>query len=377
MGAATFLDFMQSFILETLLNIALRIYIDPGIDAALEKYEWALRVYKRYRAQQEILRDEEGADDDLDMALWEDEEDEETKSPVEDIISSYASYSAESIGTLFAPLTILFVQWTEPNIGMGAAYGIKRTQFVYFWVFGFVMIPFLLVKDLFLHNVTELHHGWKVYDYMKYCKHRYSKRMFRWKAYYFVLSLATIGIGLLIMSLEALIRQTDRITSASPYNPFQDKMLPFVIVIMFALCKWLHWLSIYLGHRILWRHKPVKADVDEAGILLDGEKNELNLPDWGGQPFGTGGGGMGGIDITSDSFRHRFFEANKPWIIQQLRQTMSPRAQLEALMKGEAQPEDTFGVRQDISDDEGTESDSDLEDKIELDAAAKHELTKG
>ena len=135
--------------------------------------------------------------------------------------------------------------------------------------------------------------------------------------------------------------------------------------------QWLHWLSIYLGHRILWRHKPVKADVDEAGILLDGEKNELNLPDWGGQPFGTGGGGMGGIDITSDSFRHRFFEANKPWIIQQLRQTMSPRAQLEALMKGEAQPEGTFGVRQDISDDEGTESDSDLEDKIELDAAAK------
>ena len=55
--------------------------------------------------------------------------------------------------------------------------------------------------------------------------------------YYFVLSLATIGIGLLIMSLEALIRQTDRITSGSPYNPFQDKMLPFVIVIMFALCK--------------------------------------------------------------------------------------------------------------------------------------------
>eukprot|EP00960_Hanusia_phi_P059677 764256-Hanusia_phi.AAC.1 len=162
MGAATFLDFMQSFVLETLLNIALRIYIDPGIDAALEKYEWALRVYKRYRAQQEILRDEEGADDDLDMALWEDEEEEETKSPVEDIIGSYASYSAESIGTLFAPLSILFVQWTEPNIGMGAAYGIKRTQFVYFWVFGFVMIPFLLVKDLFLHNVTELHHGWKV-----------------------------------------------------------------------------------------------------------------------------------------------------------------------------------------------------------------------
>ena len=45
------------------------------------------------------------------------------------------------------------------------------------------------------------------------------------------------------------------------------------------------------------------------------------------------------VVITSDSFRHRFFEANKPWIIQQLRRTMPPRAQLEALTKGELLPE--------------------------------------
>jgi hypothetical protein len=48
-----------------------------------------------------------------------------------------------------------------------------------------------------------------------------------------------------------------------------------------------------------------------------------------------GQGGGSGVDITTDSFRHRFFEANKPWIIQQLRNTMSPRAQLEALARGE------------------------------------------
>jgi hypothetical protein len=49
---------------------------------------------------------------------------------------------------------------------------------------------------------------------------------------------------------------------------------------------------------------------------------------------------------------------------------MSPRAQLEALAKGEAFPED-FGNRQDISDDEGTDSDSDRDDQLELDAMAK------
>lgn len=122
---------------------------------------------------------------------------------------------------------------------------------------------------------------------------------------------------------------------------------------------------------MLWRHKLQVAEIDDTGMLIDPDKGALDLPDWQGGGFGQGGQGGGpNIDITSESFRHRFFEANKPWIIQQLRQTMSPRAQLEALAKGEAFPED-LGNRGDISDDEGTDSDSDKDDKFELDLMAK------
>lgn len=128
---------------------------------------------------------------------------------------------------------------------------------------------------------------------------------------------------------------------------------------------------MYVGYRILWRHKLQLAEIDDTGMLINPDKGVLDLPDWQGGGFGQGGQGGGpNIDITSESFRHRFFEANKPWIIQQLRQSMSPRAQLEALAKGEAFPED-FGNRQDISDDEGTDSDSDKDDKFELDLMAK------
>lgn len=131
-----------------------------------------------------------------------------------------------------------------------------------------------------------------------------------------------------------------------------------------------HWCCIYLGYKILWRHKPVLADIDDFGMLIDEDKKELHLPDWGGQGFGGGGGGGSGVDITSDSFRHRFFEANKPWIIQQLRMTMSPRAQLEALAKGEAFPDDGLGDK-DISSDEGSSSDSDRDSDFDLDPMAK------
>lgn len=392
MGAATLFDFLQGFFLDSFLAIAQRVYIDPGIGSALEKIDWVIQIYEKYRAQQEALRDEE-ADDDMDAGLWGDEDEEEMKSPVEDIIGSYVSYSAEAIANWFSPFTVLFVMWTEPVMFLGAKYNILQTDFVYFYMFAFVMIPFLMLKDVFLHNVTELHHGWKVYDYMKYCKHRYTKRQFRWKAsdpnedesinegirsldllcfssqYYFIMSVATTGLGLTVMAIECLLRQQDRIKTVKPYNPFADKMLPFVIAMTFAFMKLIHWQCVMFGYRALWRHKLKVADVDETGMLIDPDKGALDLPDWNGAGMGGGGGGGPNIDITSESFRHRFFEANKPWIIQQLRQTMSPRAQLEALAKGEAFPED-FG-KGDITSDEGTDSDSDRDDKFELDAMAK------
>jgi hypothetical protein len=135
----------------------------------------------------------------------------------------------------------------------------------------------------------------------------------------------------------------------------------------------LHYACIHFGYRFLWRHKRAITEIGEDGLLLgEGDKNSLNLPDWGQQGFGgSGGAGGTGIDITTDSFRHRFFEANKPWIIQQLRKTMSPRAQLEALTKGELLPEDTDKKHGDVSDDDGSEYDSDKDDRFDLDQLAK------
>ena len=228
---------------------------------------------------------------------------------------------------------------------------------------------------------------------MKYCKHRYAKRQFRWKAadphedesiqeglrsldlmcfssqYYFVLSFSSVALFILTISAQTLLRQQDRHKGSEPYNPFGDKMLPFVVIIVFMFCKLIHWFSIYLGYRILWRHKTSLTELDEAGMLLDPDgKKDLNLPDWASQGFGGGKGGQGGgEDTTTDSFRHRFFNANKPWIIQQLGLSMSPRTQLNELGRGEPLHDDKRG---DISSDEGSSSDSDREG-FELDPMAK------
>eukprot|EP00961_Rhodomonas_salina_P273392 3694231-Rhodomonas_salina.1 len=139
-----------------------------------------------------------------------------------------------------------------------------------------------------MHNVTELFHGWKVssswgagmrgcggagagvYDYMKYCKHRYAKRQFRWKGadpnedesigegirsldlmcfssqYYFVLSFSSVALFILTISVQTLLRQPDRAKGTDVYNPFGDKMLPFIVIIVFIFCKIIHWCCVYI-----------------------------------------------------------------------------------------------------------------------------------
>lgn len=44
MGANTFTDFTESFVIDVLFEIAQRIYLDPGIDALREKWLFLMRV---------------------------------------------------------------------------------------------------------------------------------------------------------------------------------------------------------------------------------------------------------------------------------------------------------------------------------------------
>ena len=83
---------------------------------------------------------------------------------------------------LYGPFVVLFVQWTERYVGLAASYGIKSSEFKYFSSYAAILIVPTFIRDIFMHNVVELFHGWKLYDYVKYCKHRYAKLQFRWKA---------------------------------------------------------------------------------------------------------------------------------------------------------------------------------------------------
>lgn len=64
-----------------------------------------------------------------------------------------------------------------------------------------------------------------------------------------------------------------------------------------------------IGVRFLW-HLPLKtSDVDSAQL----PPKDLLLPDFGKKNQDLD------FDLASESFRHRFLNANRSWIIEQLR----------------------------------------------------------
>jgi len=132
------------------------------------------------------------------------------------------------------------------------------------------------------------------------------------------------------MSLEMIIRIN--------HNQFGDKMSFFVIVLtllviwvstklMFCIqlrlerhihsqyfadfaVQFLQWICWWIGKRFLW-HVPLMESENAQPAM---PPKEVTLPDL----YGKDADGMD-PDMTSDSFKHRFLEANKNWLIDQLK----------------------------------------------------------
>merc|ERR1711907_687852 len=89
---------------------------------------------------------------------------------------------------------------------------------------------------------------------------------------------------------------------------------------------------------------------------------------------------MSAIDINnlSEEFKHQFLEMYKPWILQQLGDSMpTPRGQLSKLLNEEAEPWDIGNVyRDDISDDSGSDDDWDMaaSRKLQVDPVSRRIL---
>tara|TARA_B110000090_G_C13395498_1_gene451072 strand:- start:637 stop:3744 length:3108 start_codon:yes stop_codon:yes gene_type:complete len=380
MGAANLVEFLISYFVELALMMLERIVIDPGLKYIAKLWpKWKIMLKRRFSKKQHMTREERAREE----AEWKriNEEIALESEGVEPLIDSYTVYANETIAMLLGGFVLLFLYFFEET-QIPIMYNIKKSELIFYIMFTFICVPFALLSDSFLHMTQELHHGWKVYDFVAYQKYRFSVRDHRWQMeawdtldesiaeplqtvdmlcfssqFYFMAGLHGSGMLLIMMGVTITLRQFA--------NPFSDQMLPVIIVGMWGVCTIINWGCREFGGKWfkIWLRKSLQGSVDDeiAAKLAIGEGRQADLE----------AERLEQQALNSERFRHRFLDRSRPWVLQHLVELLTPRTlqmpgadgrpvieyirdvyqQLMALGEGRRRP----GDREDISSDSGDE----------------------
>jgi hypothetical protein len=208
----------------------------------------------------------------------------------------------------------------------------------YYALFAVLIIPFQIASDIFLQGALELFHGWKIYDYLVYTRYRFLQRETRWKGFedsldecidesvrtmdhmcfstqfYMMMTIHVNGIIYMVLGIQMISR--------AQYNLFGDPATPVVLMLVIisvaVLKKILIWLSFFFG---VWsiRHENTAWHANMK------EEDNFKLPDWGDVKGASHDAFEMNKRISSDTFRYKFMNYNRSWLIEQLPNVLTPR----------------------------------------------------
>jgi hypothetical protein len=245
------------------------------------------------------------------------------------MMGTMVQMSAQSQVTFMLPLVYLFISIFAEATQIPKNYGIRKTDVNYYLLFTItIIIPQLIIDVLMLHLIECLY-GYKLFDYLTYCSHRFSTRATWWRyvlglkldkslmpgwrsidsmcfssQFYFSVSLASWGVVLLTLGFTIMIRNA--------FNPCGD---PLIFVYLF-LTRYLSFCikRFYLfirphvrlwvpnSHPIFQEEFPENDSDDQIVDLVEdyAEENELIEK------------------MKSDLFRVHFTKLNIPFLVENL-----------------------------------------------------------
>jgi hypothetical protein len=258
---------------------------------------------------------------------------------VEPLLGSYASCSSDTLSLLYTPFIMIVIMAFRDEVEVTKLYGIKEDDMEYYIIFALAIIPFQIIADVFFHNSLELLHGWKMHEYLEFCNVRFLQREMWWKGFEENTSDECIDVSLRsidqmcfssqyymlnTMHLNAMlyfILGIEMITRAK-YTVFGDPIvLPLAtsIVLFSVAVKML--LTLIASRFGLWSIKHEKKgwhskilerearpSIERTEAIQDGNQNTMVEQ-----------------RITSESFRYKFLNYNRSWILSQLPELITPR----------------------------------------------------
>ena len=387
-GADDFIDFLLGYALDYAIMVFERVWFGPYFGTAIGWLEGIatrvitfirkmFRCKKRTSLEVQALIEEKGEEARTKRDVGGDDDGGGNEDTVEPILEFYQGYSMEALNLVYGPFTIFILMWFREETGVIVEYGIRQTDMAYYLLFALIIIGFQLCADTFLHNVMELTHGWKIYDYLVYSRYRFLQRETRWKGmedsldecideglrtldqmcfssqYYLMVTIHVSGILLVMLATESMIRHS--------YNMFADPALllivPLILIILFLSKKIATKIAMKCN---LWQLKHANT-AWHSTISEEGDGSEL--PDFAELEAMRGASHeqyMMNQRIASETFRHKFIDYNRAWLVEQLPKILTPRTLRRSRPFLIAQFSKILGsVRSDISSDD---SDDDEED---------------
>ncbi|TYZ65127.1 hypothetical protein PybrP1_009425 [[Pythium] brassicae (nom. inval.)] len=205
-GATDFGDFVMGNTLDFGMMLLTRVYADTAFEAIGEFMSlvagYCFAKLKRAATVLLVLfrsfsRSAAASSDDADMKTAGDAdekkknkaaaaasaaaEEEKGGATVEPIIDFYAGASMDRLALFYQPILILLMMVFREELMLPIIYNIREKDMeIYLW-YSLIILFFQLVTEVFVLHVVELFQGWKLYDYLVYCRYRFLQREQRWK----------------------------------------------------------------------------------------------------------------------------------------------------------------------------------------------------
>nr|CCA19102.1 conserved hypothetical protein [Albugo laibachii Nc14] len=329
-AASEFIQFTIFYYFSLGLSLAERLYLAHFF----QKLGVVLPSLARRLFGNRKLASKTANDDENDQQVKESDQDDDNEFGIECIIDGITGYCVTSTELFIAPLMSAFQLVFYDDTKIAEMYGVERNDLVYYILFGIFIIPSHTIMGVFELNTMELVREWKIYEYFSYLRHCFITRIKRWQLhytkmdqnlhptfqslsllcfssqFYFLITLYSWGILLCVLSITMFLR--------ADYSPFGDPITLLIIPLMVTVCWCIHRSSHVIGyHSNIWRLKGIT-------VTLDDEVTTKLLVGGGGQ-FEQEQERLDLQAMNSDQFRHRFLHLNQPWILEHLKEMLTPR----------------------------------------------------
>ena len=351
-GSPDFYSFLLSYFLGVAISMFSRVYQSFYLDNIFGAIGWIM--HKLYVGAKSLVprymlggapaaekAKTEDADAEKDFRKREVEgvaEVGEDSESVEPILDYYCGTCSDTMILLYFPFFVYLLMQYRNELQIPELYGIKESDMVIYLYFQVFMLFAEPVSDVFNHSQNELFAGWKIYEYLVYSRYRFLQRECRWKGlensldecidekfrrldqmcfssqYYLMLTCQTNGIIFLVLAFEVWLR--------IQYSPFTDAgFFPLVawLTLCYVMLEWVVMKAVlYLK---VWKIKHENT----AWHLIQKDRDELDLPGWEEVKGASTEAFIMNQRITSETFRYKFLNYNRTWLIHQLPQLLTPR----------------------------------------------------